>query len=178
MSQQVHLGVSRNHPTHKLWPSNKVLKGMKGIMGFLRAVVYYYGDEACWGRADIAEAGGWKERLGKRELGGIRVSGLAMPCARRTKATKTTLGPMRDDVVPEGKCFAWTSGNSCSLSDQQNAIPSRSLDKASHTIYFLSAAVTEDDLKQDAHHRAKAVIDALYEAANLETRFDSRQEPI
>ena len=103
-------------------------------------------------------------------------AGLAMPRARRTKATETTLGPRSDDVVPEGICFACDLGPSCSLSDEQKAIPSRILDKASHTIYFLSPAVAEDDLKQDAYDGAKAVVDALYEAANLETRFDSRQE--
>jgi len=133
-------------------------------------VVYYYGVEACSVcRAYIEEAGGWKERPGKPELAGVRSrSGDALCLKDQSDQNHSR----------ESNGFTCTSGKSCSLSDEQKAIPSRILDKASQTIYFLSAAVTEDDLKQDAHDRAKAVINALYEAANLETRFDSRQELI
>ena len=35
ISQQTYVGASRNHLTHKLWPSNNVSTGIKGIMGFL-----------------------------------------------------------------------------------------------------------------------------------------------
>jgi len=81
ISQQTCVGVSKNDPIHKIWPSSNVSPGIKGIMGFLRPMIYYYGDEACSVcRANTEETGGWKEGLGKRELGGY-AAGLAMPCA-------------------------------------------------------------------------------------------------
>lgn len=149
--------------------SKNQIVAIRNTMCYTSPAIYYFDKDACGPCAELIDkAGGWWERLGKREVQNKRSKHIGLPCGSRADAKEGLAG--RIQRVDSGTCFM------CSKQDERgikgrNTIAGAAFQKIKDKVY--DVVIDLADPKLNIH--MKGVIDEISRITKANAPFDSQE---